>query len=283
VSAPDRRHKVGLEENFAGQSNVGEAPTAGVSISRSDACGLAVNLFSFSTNMICVARQRYYFKSFPIRKVRLTSPWLFADIGELVDSACSQASPMNPLAKNIISTCWGVFIVVWLLAAIFTKRTVYRESGAQHLRYMLPIAIGCWLLFRGYRLPYPFNVRIIPQTDAILVVSSILCICGVAFCFWARAVLGRNWSGAVTLKENHELIVRGPYRIVRHPIYTGLLAMVLATEIQQGHIAGSIGLILIFVSLWIKSSHEEELMRKQFPEQYPVYRERVKRIIPFIL
>ena len=185
--------------------------------------------------------------------------------------------------KNIISSCWGIFIVVWLLAAIFTKRTVYRESGAQRLRYMLPIVIGCYLLFRGYRLPYPFNVYIIPQSDAILVAAAILCICGVSFCFWARAVLGRNWSGSVTLKENHELIVRGPYRLVRHPIYTGLLAMVIATAIQQGHIGGIIGLIVISVSLWIKSSHEEEVMRKQFPNQYPAYRERVKRIIPFIL
>jgi protein-S-isoprenylcysteine O-methyltransferase Ste14 len=196
--------------------------------------------------------------------------------------------------KNIISSCWGVFVVVWLLTAIFTKRTVYRESGAQRLRYMLPIVIGCYLLFRGSRLSYPFNVRIIPHTDALLespasplaalrVAAAILCICGVGFCFWARAILGRNWSGSVTLKENHELIVRGPYRLVRHPIYTGLLAMVVATAIQQGHIGGIIGLILISVSLWIKSSHEEEVMRKQFPDQYPAYRERVKRIIPFIL
>jgi protein-S-isoprenylcysteine O-methyltransferase Ste14 len=136
--------------------------------------------------------------------------------------------------KNIISSCWGVFVVVWLLTAIFTKRTVYRESGAQRLRYMLPIVIGCYLLFRGSRLSYPFNVRIIPHTDALLVAAAILCICGVGFCFWARAILGRNWSGSVTLKENHELIVRGPYRLVRHPIYTGLLAMVVATAIQQG-------------------------------------------------
>ena len=190
---------------------------------------------------------------------------------------------MDSLVKNILSSCWGVFIAVWVLAAIFTKRTVYRESGAQRLGYMIPILIGCYLLFRGYRLPYPFNVRIIPDTDAILIAAAILCICGLGFCFWARAVLGRNWSGSVTLKENHELIVRGPYRLVRHPIYTGLLAMVIATAIQQGHIGGIIGLILISVSLWIKSSHEEEVMRKQFPDQYAAYRERVKRIIPFIL
>lgn len=193
------------------------------------------------------------------------------------------SSGVNPLVKNIISICWSVFLVVWLLAAISTKRTVYRESRAQRLRYTIPILIACYLLFRGYRLPYPFNLRIIPQINAILVAAAILCISGLGFCFWARAVLGGNWSGTVTLKENHELILRGPYRVVRHPIYTGLLAMVIATVIQQGYIAGIIGFILVFVSFWIKLNDEEELMRKQFPDQYAAYRERVKRIIPFIL
>jgi protein-S-isoprenylcysteine O-methyltransferase Ste14 len=85
------------------------------------------------------------------------------------------------------------------------------------------------------------------------------------------------------LKEDHELIIRGPYRLVRHPIYTGLLAMLAATALQKGHLAGMIALILVFVSFWIKSNYEEEVMRKQFPEQYAAYREQVKRIIPFVL
>jgi|SRR5882724_93213 len=185
--------------------------------------------------------------------------------------------------KNIISACWGIFFVVWILAALFTKRTVYHESGAQRLRYIIPILIGWYLLFRGHRLPPPFNVPIIPQTDIIHVVAAILCVCGLGFCLWARAVLGRNWSGTVTLKENHELIVRGPYRLVRHPIYTGILAMLIATAIEQGHVAGMLGLIFVFASFWIKLNNEEEVMRKQFPDQYAAYAERVKRIIPFVL
>ncbi len=190
---------------------------------------------------------------------------------------------MDPLVINIINACWGVFIAVWLLAAISTKRTVYRESRAQRLCYTVPIVLGCWLLFRGSRSPYPFNLRIIPHSDALLLAAAILCISGVSFCVWARAVLGRNWSGTVTLKADHELIVRGPYRLVRHPIYTGLLAMAFATAIQRGHLGGIFGLTLIAVSFWIKSAHEEAVMLKQFPDQYPAYRARVKRIIPFIL
>jgi protein-S-isoprenylcysteine O-methyltransferase len=190
---------------------------------------------------------------------------------------------MEPLARYIINACWILFIVVWLLAAISTKRTVYRQLGARRFAYLLPVVIGCSLLFRARRLAEPFNLSIIPHTDALLLGAVILCIVGLAFCFWARAVLGRNWSGTITLKEDHELIVRGPYRFVRHPIYTGLLTMALATAIQQGRLGGFLGFLLIAASFLIKSTHEEAVMLKQFPDRYPAYRERVRRIVPFIL
>jgi protein-S-isoprenylcysteine O-methyltransferase Ste14 len=190
---------------------------------------------------------------------------------------------VESLAKIIISASWGVFIVVWMLAALFAKRTVYRESAARRLRYILPILLGWFLIFRGYRLGTPFNNDLLPETDAILAAAAILCVCGLGLCLWARAVLGRNWSGTVTLKENHELIVRGPYRLVRHPIYTALMAMLIATWMEQSHIAGMIGLLLTFISFWIKLGQEEEVMHKQFPKQYPAYQLRTKRIVPFIL
>jgi protein-S-isoprenylcysteine O-methyltransferase Ste14 len=187
------------------------------------------------------------------------------------------------VAKNIISACWGIFLVVWVLAAIFTKRTVYRENTSRRLRYLIPILLGCYLVFRGYGLGPPFNAHLMPHTETILCAAAILCLCGLGLCLWARAVLGRNWSGTVTLKENHELIVRGPYRLVRHPIYTGLVVMLTATWMEHSHIAGMIGLLLAFVSFWIKSNNEEDVMLAQFPHDYPAYRERVKRIIPFLL
>ena len=190
---------------------------------------------------------------------------------------------MSLVTFPVIATCWGIFFVVWVVAAISTKRTVYHESSTRRLRYLIPILIGWYLLFRGRRFPYPLNVQIIPHANAILIAASILCVGGLGICLWARAVLGRNWSGTITLKENHELIVRGPYRFVRHPIYTGLLAMMIATAIAQGHLAGMIGVVLVCVSFWIKLSDEEAVMLKQFPEQYAAYRHRVKRLIPFIL
>jgi protein-S-isoprenylcysteine O-methyltransferase Ste14 len=184
---------------------------------------------------------------------------------------------------DIIRACWIIFSVIWLLSAVANKRSIYRESGAQRLRYLILLVMAFLLLTRGPRLPYPFDVRIIPATETVQWMAGILCIAGLAFCVWARATLGRNWSGTITLKEGHELIERGPYRLVRHPIYTGLLAMFLATAIRFGHLGGVAAVIVAFASFWIKLGEEEKLMLQQFPDQYRSYQQRVKCIIPFVL
>jgi protein-S-isoprenylcysteine O-methyltransferase Ste14 len=187
------------------------------------------------------------------------------------------------VAINTIRACWIIFMAVWLLAAISTKRSVYRESRAQRLCYSILLIAAYFLLIRGHRLPYPLSARVIPHMEVIAWAGAGLCVAGLGFCIWARVTLGRNWSGAVTLKEGHELIERGAYRLVRHPIYTGLIAMFLATVIVLGHAGGIAGLVLVFISFWIKLSDEERVMLKQFPDQYAAYQQRVKRIIPFVL
>ena len=189
----------------------------------------------------------------------------------------------HALTLDIISGCWIVFIAIWLLAAISTKRTVYRESRAQRLRYWVLLVTAYLLLIYGRQLPYPLNLRIIPHAAPIAWTAVVLCIAGLLFALWARFILGRNWSSVVTLKEGHELVERGPYRFVRHPIYTGMLAMFFATALVQRHFAGFVGVLLMFVSFWVKLGLEENLMLQQFPEQYAAYRRRTRRIIPFVL
>ena len=188
-----------------------------------------------------------------------------------------------PLALNIISACWTLFALIWLLAAFWTKQSVYRESGAQRLRYTIPILLGGWMLFKGNRLPDPLNYRVIPHVEALAWTGVVLCVAGLVFCVWARFTLGRNWSGVVTLKGGHELITRGPYAWVRHPIYTGLLTMFVATLLVFGHIAGIIAVPLVFVSLWIKLRYEEKLMLQKFPTEYAAYQQRGRRLMPFVL
>ena len=192
-------------------------------------------------------------------------------------------SDIYRFALKIISDCWILFAVIWMVAAFWTKRSVYQQRGGQLLRYTIPLLIGVYLVMKGQRLADPLDLRVIPHVDALAWTGVVLCITGLAFCIWARFTLGRNWSGVVTFKGGHELITRGPYAIVRHPIYAGLLAMIVATVIVVGHVAAIIALPFIFFALWIKLRYEEKLMLEKFPEEYAAYQRRVKRLVPFIL
>ena len=100
---------------------------------------------------------------------------------------------------------------------------------------------------------------------------------------WARHCLGRNWSRSVTIKEDHELIVSGPYTLVRHPIYTGLLTGSLGTAIAMTEVRGLVALALIFLALWGKLRMEERWMREEFGASYKAYSGRVAALIPFVL
>ncbi|HEY6071156.1 MAG TPA: isoprenylcysteine carboxylmethyltransferase family protein [Chthoniobacterales bacterium] len=173
--------------------------------------------------------------------------------------------------------------MIWLVAAFWTKRSVYRESSARRFAYVIPLIVGGYLIMKGHRFSDPLDQRVIPRIDAIAWAGTLLCVGGLLFCIWARLTLGQNWSGAITLKGGHELITRGPYAIVRHPIYTGLLAMTVATVVVLGHIAGILGLPIVFVSFWVKLRYEEKLMLEKFPAEYEAYSRRVKRLIPFVL
>jgi protein-S-isoprenylcysteine O-methyltransferase Ste14 len=103
---------------------------------------------------------------------------------------------------------------------------------------------------------------------------------------WARVRLGSNWSAMVTVKQDHELILRGPYAVVRHPIYSGFLLALAGTAIAVGEIRAFIGLGVAFIGFFLKSAAEERFMREEFSEfsdEYARYSQRVKRLIPFIL
>lgn len=187
------------------------------------------------------------------------------------------------IVGGIIKGCWAIFTIVWLISAFFTKRTSYKQSPGVLPSYWISAILAWILLTEARRLPYPLAVSLIPRTDSMAWTAAGLSVCGLCICLWARINLGRNWSGCVTLKESHELVQRGPYRFVRHPIYTGLLTMFIGSAIILGYVGGLVGVLLLFGSFWIKLRLEEELMLRQFPNDYPAYMQRVKRLIPFIV
>ncbi len=140
-----------------------------------------------------------------------------------------------------------------------------------------------WILLAYPLLPPPLNRRLISHTDWVLAIGAVICVFGLFVTLWARWTLAGNWSSDVTFKHNHELVKTGPYRFVRHPIYTGLLVMALGTAISAGRLRCWLGLVVVGIGFWIKLRQEERLMLRHFPDEYPAYRKQVKALVPFII
>lgn len=189
---------------------------------------------------------------------------------------------MTSITGHIIIACWCIFVVVWVIAALRTKRTTEKQSVLSSLAHRLPVGAGWWLaVFPGLR--GPLSQQVIPRTAPSQIIGVAICVVGLIFTLWARQTLAGNWSSDVTFKQNHELIRTGPYRIVRHPIYTGLLVMFLGTVIYIGQVRGGISLLLVTTGFWIKLRQEERLLLRHFPEAYPAYQREVKALVPFII
>ena len=175
---------------------------------------------------------------------------------------------------------WLAWLVYWLAAARNVKPAQRRESGANRLLTIaLTIPVAVFLALRG---PWPhwLGARFLPDTMIVYWLGLLTVIAGLAFAIWARVYLGRNWSGIVTVKENHELVRGGPYAIVRHPIYTGLLLAILGTAIVFGEWRGLLALCFLTIAFLFKLRREERFMEESFPDTYPSYRAQVPALIP---
>jgi len=178
---------------------------------------------------------------------------------------------------------WILAGIVWLVAAFFTKPVErVQPRGSRLVQWGWSLVAFVLLSFR--RLPWgPLGVRVIPRSFVLGDLGLALTVGGIAFAAWARFFLGRNWSGRVSIKKDHELIRSGPYAIVRHPIYTGFIVALAGTTIAIGEIRAVLALAIVAIALRFKSKREEQFLREQFGEEYARYRHEVKALIPFVL
>ena len=184
------------------------------------------------------------------------------------------------LIWNLIPIMWSAWALYWIISARNAKRTVRRESLASRVSHVLPLVIGVVLVALPH-IPYAlFDTRILSRSFATYWSGVTLVFLGLAFAVWARRHIGSNWSGTVTVKENHALVRTGPYAWVRHPIYTGLLAAILGTGIARGELRGVWALALCTVAFVSKLRTEERWMREVFGEDYERYRTAVPALIP---
>ena len=175
---------------------------------------------------------------------------------------------------------WFVVALIWIVMAFRTKRTVRRVRGPWPVVFLVGvIAVGVIDAIAG---PGGHRARWIVSSP-VSVVATTMVFLGAIFAIWARLTIGSNWSGTVSHKESHELVVSGPYRFARHPIYTGLFFMALGTTIEYAEFDGFVFLAVAIIVFAFKIRVEEGLMMSLFPDQYPAYRRRVKAIIPFVL
>ncbi len=190
---------------------------------------------------------------------------------------------MKSAAFTLSLVCWSVFYVFWVVAALMTKRTASRESFVGSISYRIPAILAFMLLVEAYRMPGPWGNIVIGGGSLVSLAAMFLSVVGLLTCVWARVALGRNWSSLVVVKVGHELVQNGPYRFVRHPIYTGMLMMFLANVVLAGRMAGFLGLLALTFSFVLKLKREEAVMLREFPESYPSYMKRVKRLVPFVV
>jgi len=182
----------------------------------------------------------------------------------------------------LLPALWFIWIFYWFAAARNVKRTQRYESRLSRLSHTLPFAAGIFLFCASHRLGGPLFGLIVPRSELLYWLGVILTLTGFYITVKARIVLGRNWSGTVTLKENHELIQTGPYRYVRHPIYTGLILAFFGSAVALDEWRGVLAVLLIIIAFRIKLGIEERWMTDYFGPMYASYRRRTKMIVPFI-
>ena len=185
--------------------------------------------------------------------------------------------------KSFFPVVWIVFLVYWRIKAAGTKTSQRSEPAASGILRALVFVIVIVLLSipRIPLLPWLYR-QLWPSDIWSFSIGAAVTVGGLLFAVWARRHLASNWSSAVTIKQGHELITTGPYALVRHPIYTGILTGFLGTAIALCQVRGVVGFVLIFVLLWAKLRTEEKWMRSQFGETYATYAHQTAALVPYL-
>jgi protein-S-isoprenylcysteine O-methyltransferase Ste14 len=188
------------------------------------------------------------------------------------------SSAWHVLTVAALAVCWGAVALAWLAGAL------YNQSRGPEQRTRRPWAsawvVGAILIGALRALPPGFLSSWVVLTPWVRFLGLAILLASTAFTLWARFVLGTMWSGAPAVKEGHRLRTDGPYAITRHPIYTGMLGMVLGGVLLAGLGRWVLIFPVLLALLEVKIHTEEGLMLAAFPEDYPRYRQRVPQLVP---
>lgn len=189
---------------------------------------------------------------------------------------------MMRLLPLLLPLMWLIWCLYWLIQSRGVKTNVWTESLSSRLMHIVPLTIAVLLLALPDVPILDLDRRFLPWSLAVFWTGFLLTAAGLSFTVWARRYLASNWSGLITLKQDHELITGGPYAWVRHPIYTGLLVGFIGSAVSLGEARGILAVLLAAFSCWRKLRIEERGMRRLFGERYVEYERRVAALIPFV-
>ena len=187
------------------------------------------------------------------------------------------------MQTDLLETIYAMWIalgVLWLGAAFTAKKKERAEPVASRLVHIALMALAFSLLFKPQTGIGPLGTRLVPEWPAAAYIGLGGTIAGVLLAAFARLCLGGNWSAVVSIKDGHQLVRRGPYALVRHPIYSGMLLGFVGTSIAIGEWRCFLGLALAVIGFWQKSRLEERFLIEQFGAEYVEYRKHVRALVP---
>lgn len=182
--------------------------------------------------------------------------------------------------SHVETWLWLIFALYWFVASRTTAKTKARESLLSSLPRNLLLALAGALLFAHSLSIGVLGRRFLPAQPGIWFAGVLLTAAGLALAFWARYNLGRNWSSQITLKEGHTLICTGPYKYLRHPIYSGILVAVVGSALTVGRYRTLLAVVLAFLGFWWKARQEDAWLARAFGEQFEQQRRRTGRLLP---
>ena len=182
----------------------------------------------------------------------------------------------------LLGAMWIAWAAYWSVTAADVKPSARRESLVSRALHIVPLGAAVLLLLPGSVAWPVLAARFVPRGAVAYWAGAAVTLCGLLFAVQARRWLGRNWSGTVTVKHDHELVTGGPYGIVRHPIYTGLLAAFIGSALALGEWRGLVSVALVLVAFVRKIRLEERWMQERFGDAYRRYRQHVPALVPRI-
>src|SRR6185437_6641987 len=179
----------------------------------------------------------------------------------------------------LFPVAWWSFVGYWLISALWVNKTKVMESPVSRVLHLLIGTFAFLFFVFDDSFPPQVNRHLWPQNEFTFWLGAFVTVAGLGFAVWARAHLGRYWSGAITLKEGHRLIRTGPYQIVRNPIYTGILSGAAGTAITLGKVSGIVAVTILFAVYSWKIRREQRLLAGEFGEEYAAYCREVPALV----